>query len=165
MVTLCPLGMQFFEDYLRMLNSKEVERFTSPSDSKKFTQTEIKDWLSGKTRKGKRYDFAILNENKDFVGEVVFNHFNEDRCNFRIALLPEFFEKSYGTAATRKACDFIFKETKIKEIHLDVFAINPRARHVYSKVGFVESDFSTDENGDDTHHMILTKERFKQVKY
>jgi RimJ/RimL family protein N-acetyltransferase len=42
-----------------------------------------------------------------------------------------------GTEATRLAVDHAFGALGLQRVELEVYAFNPRARHVYEKVGFV----------------------------
>jgi len=45
-------------------------------------------------------------------------------------------DRGYGTDATRTLCRFGFRHMNLQRIELNVFATNPRAVHVYEKVGF-----------------------------
>ena len=58
-------------------------------------------------------------------------------ANFRIALFgPAARGHGLGTWAVETTRDFAFAELGIHRLELDVFSINPRARHVYEKAGF-----------------------------
>jgi L-amino acid N-acyltransferase YncA len=45
--------------------------------------------------------------------------------------------RGLGTEATRLITDYAFTVVGLHRITLEVYAFNPRARHVYDKVGFV----------------------------
>ena len=59
-------------------------------------------------------------------------------CSFRIALVgPRAFGRGYGTEATRLVLDHAFGTAGLHRVELEVYATNPRARHVYERAGFV----------------------------
>ena len=45
----------------------------------------------------------------------------------------------------RLVIDFAFKTLDIEEIELEVLAINPRAKHVYEKIGFRQTEILKNE--------------------
>ncbi len=72
-------------------------------------------------------------------GEIVLMDIDADNrsASLRIALFrDEDFGKGYGTEALRLVLDHGFKTLNLHRIGLDVFAFNPRAIHVYEKLGF-----------------------------
>lgn len=86
-----------------------------------------------------RVDYAIVVDGET-IGEAVLNDW--DRTNrsaaFRIAIwYPKDRDRGYGSEATRLIVRFGFEALDLNRIELEVFAFNPRARHVYEKVGFV----------------------------
>jgi RimJ/RimL family protein N-acetyltransferase len=75
-----------------------------------------------------------------YVGEVVLQELKAENwsCAFRIALVgPRGFGRGYGTEATRLILAHAFETVGLHRVDLEVFAFNPRARHVYEAVGFV----------------------------
>jgi len=75
-----------------------------------------------------------------YAGEVVLQELDADNrsCSFRIALAgPKVFGRGYGTEATRLILAHAFETVGLHRVSLEVFAFNPRARHVYEAVGFV----------------------------
>ncbi len=73
------------------------------------------------------------------VGEVVLNEIDgrNRSSNFRIFIAAQYTGRGYGTEATRLMLDYGFGMLNLHPIELDVYTINPRALHVYEKVGFV----------------------------
>ncbi len=55
---------------------------------------------------------------------------------FGIWIGKEFWERGYGTDATRTLCRFAFGHLNLQRVELNVFATNPRAVRAYEKVGF-----------------------------
>jgi RimJ/RimL family protein N-acetyltransferase len=72
------------------------------------------------------------------LGEAVLNDHDPDNrsCGFRL-WLAEGRGRGLGTETTRLVVDHAFGALGLHRVELEVFAFNPRARHVYEKVGFV----------------------------
>lgn len=67
----------------------------------------------------------------------VLDEFNRS-CGFRIALAARAnFGRGFGTEATRLVLGHAFDTVGLHRVELEVYRFNPRARHVYEKVGFV----------------------------
>lgn len=45
--------------------------------------------------------------------------------------------RGVGTKCTRFAVEYAFRQLNLRRVYLDVLATNPRAQHVYEKLGFV----------------------------
>ena len=73
----------------------------------------------------------------EYAGEVVLNDLDPANrsCGFRIGLRPAFQGRGLGSEATRLIVDHAFA-VGIHRIELEVYAFNPRARHVYERAGF-----------------------------
>jgi RimJ/RimL family protein N-acetyltransferase len=69
----------------------------------------------------------VLNEYEANVGSV----------NFRTLIGPAGRGRGLGTEAARLILGYGFEVLGLHRIDLGVFAFNPRAQHVYEKVGFV----------------------------
>ncbi|KGN40187.1 GNAT family N-acetyltransferase [Knoellia aerolata] len=82
---------------------------------------------------------VLDNASGDLVGEVVLAGWDEGNrsCWFRILLGGAGRGRGLGTEATRLVVDHGFRVLGLHRITLEVFDFNPRARHVYEKVGFV----------------------------
>jgi RimJ/RimL family protein N-acetyltransferase len=71
--------------------------------------------------------------------EVVLNDLDTDNqsCGFRIALTSAHTGRGLGTEAIRLMLGHAFDIVGLHRVELEVYAFNPRARHVYEQVGFV----------------------------
>lgn len=90
-----------------------------------------------------RFDFAITaadDPQSRWLGEVVLKNIDRvNRCaGFRISLGGAAqYGRGLGTQATRLVLAFAFEQLDLHRVELEVHDFNPRARHVYEKVGFV----------------------------
>lgn len=163
MIKITQLNETFIDDYEQLVNSKEVHAMTEPNEEfNTFDKVKLLQWLSSLEGAKNRADFAILNEKEEFVGEVVLNEIIDSTANIRIAILPKFFNKGFGTKAMLMAIEYGFKNLNLEKITLGVYNINPRGIRVYEKCGFkVESN---DKNDSDIYEikMSINKNDFKK---
>lgn len=136
-VTLRPLTVADAPAMVAALDDPESMRLTGTVGT--FTLAQVTAHLARCETDDARHDFAIL-AGDEVVGEVVLNHIDaHNACaNFRIAVwYPRNRGRGYGFAATVQALDFAFDVLELNRVELEVYAFNPRARHVYEKAGFV----------------------------
>ena len=95
-----------------------------------------------------RRDFVLAAPDGAIVGEGVINEilWPEKTANFRIAIFsPEHRNRGLGTWMVQTIRDYAFRELGLEELTLEVFAFNPRARHIYEKAGFRVTEVQGDE--------------------
>jgi RimJ/RimL family protein N-acetyltransferase len=100
----------------------------------------MRDWYGTRNDQPDRLDLAIAAKaSGQCVGEAVLNEWNDGNrsCNFRIMIGPRGRDRGFGTEATRLTVGYGFDHLGLHRIELLVYCFNPRARHVYEKVGFV----------------------------
>ncbi|MFK8139328.1 MAG: GNAT family N-acetyltransferase [Bdellovibrionales bacterium] len=155
-IRIAPLSINYFEPYLRLVNSEIVHKTTQPLDEfEPFSRERIKEWLNEIASKSDRVDFAILDKISDeFLGELVLNQIKGESCNIRIAILPEFHDKGVGTKAVNLGLDYAFERLDLASVTLGVYNINPRAIRVYEKCGFKETHRSIMTGGVEEIHMV-----------
>ena len=86
-----------------------------------------------------RYDFLLIAPDGRIIGETVLNEWNKETAsaNFRVAIFnPADWNKGLGSWAVRETVAFAFGKTPLRRLELGVYACNPRALHVYEKLGF-----------------------------
>ncbi len=105
---------------------------------------------------------VIDNASGEFVGEVVLNDWDEDNhsCGFRTLIGAAGRGRGLGTEATRLIVEHGLTTMGLHRIALEVYAFNPRARHVYEKVGFVHEGTGRealrfDDQWIDVHFMAI----------
>jgi RimJ/RimL family protein N-acetyltransferase len=101
----------------------------------------LEGWYATRADHDDRLDLTIVERATDaWVGEVVLHDLQRDdrSCRFRILLgHPDRYDQGLGTEATTLVLAHAFETVGLHRVELEVLAWNPRARHVYEKVGFV----------------------------
>ncbi|GGQ04529.1 GNAT family N-acetyltransferase [Streptosporangium pseudovulgare] len=146
-VTLRPVGPEHVEGLWELVNDPETGRLTG--SHAKPDHEAIKRWYASRGEHDNRLDLAICANDQDgaYVGEIVLNDLDTDNlsCNLRIALIgPRVFGRGYGGEAIRLVLRHAFTTTPLHRIHLEAFAFNERALHVYRKAGFVQEGVHRD---------------------
>jgi RimJ/RimL family protein N-acetyltransferase len=146
-VALRPFTDDDIEIMLDVLHAPEVRRLTgsvhdestalAPEDP--ADRDKLRQWYRTRASQPDRLDLAIVEKATGrCVGEVVLNKWDPDNdsCNFRILAGPVGQGRGLGTEATRLLVGYGFEMLLLHRISLEVYTFNPRARHVYEKVGF-----------------------------
>jgi RimJ/RimL family protein N-acetyltransferase len=142
-VLLRPVAVTDTPGLVELLNEPDVRRLTGTHTRvpPEMERERAEQWYSSRAEQDDRLDLAIVEQTTGgYVGEVVLNELDVDNrsCGFRIALVgPRTFSRGYGTEATRLILAHAFDAVGVHRVELEVFAFNPRARHVYEQVGFV----------------------------
>lgn len=163
-VVLRPFQDEDFPFIKECLLDPEVVKLTGSSSDIDWELTH--QWYNTRNEQTDRLDLAIVDQSQGIlVGEAVVNLFDEQNhsMNFRILIGPRGRNQGFGTDATRLIINYIFKTTTLHELTLSVFDFNPRAKHVYEKVGFVqvsidENDLEYEGEWIDSINMKLTRE-------
>jgi RimJ/RimL family protein N-acetyltransferase len=143
LVLLRPVSRADVPGLLELLRDAESMRLTgSHGAADRDPDPEIaENWYATRAEHDDRLDLAVIDRaSGDYVGEVVLNELDTDNCScgFRISLVgPRAFGRGLGTEATRLVVAHAFETVGVNRIELEVYDFNPRARHVYEKVGFV----------------------------
>lgn len=136
-VELRPIGPEHVDAFMAALDEPESMRLTGTHAT--FTREQIERWHATRAEQTDRLDFAVIETaTGEFVGDLAITGLNPDNrsCGFRIALDQAAVGRGLGTEATRLVLDYVFS-LGLHRIDLEVYDFNPRARHVYEKVGFV----------------------------
>lgn len=136
-IYLRPHEMRDKDVLLEGANEPEGARLTGTHAT--FTMAQIEAYIGRNSTDEGRAGWVICLPDDTVVGEVVINEIDADNrsANIRIALFnARYFGQGYGSKAMRLAIDYGFKVLKLHRISLGVFAFNPRAIHVYEKLGF-----------------------------
>lgn len=104
-----------------------------------YERSILEEWYSTRATQRDRLDLAIVDRANDtVVGEVVLNDRDaaNQSCNFRTLVGPTGRNRGLGTEAARLVVDHGIRILGLHRIELEVYDFNPRARHVYERVGF-----------------------------
>ena len=139
LVLLRPVAAEDAPGLIEMLHDEEGNRLTGTHAD--FEPDVAENWYATRAEHDDRLDLAVVERASGaYVGEVVLNELDADNraCGFRICLIgPRAFGRGFGTEATRLVLAHAFDTVGINRVELEVYDFNPRARHVYEKVGFV----------------------------
>jgi RimJ/RimL family protein N-acetyltransferase len=126
-------------DMAASLEDPEVYRLTGTHRT--FTRAELEKWAESRAGLADRLDMTILDRATGrYLGGVHLMNLDAGNrsCTFRIALdHSQVFGRGFGTEATRLVLAHAFETVGVHRVQLEVYAFNPRARHVYEKIGFV----------------------------
>ena len=162
-IYLRPLQMQDAPQIHAATEDEEIRYFTSTTE--RFTVEAIEEFIARVATDRSRMDFAICHQETDsLLGEV--SLLNVDETNKRGAMRImlhslEDADKGYGTEAMLHFIRYVFEDVQLNRLELEVLAYNPRAKHVYEKVGFVmegiarEATFYNGRFVDEIHMSML----------
>lgn len=139
------------------------EKVVMPADEREKTIA----WYQTRNQQNDHMDLAIVYSNV-LVGEVVLNNYEAkaESCNIRILIADSHTNLGIGSVALSLMIDAAFNRLTSKMITLDVASFNPRARHVYEKLGFkptavLANDYTISGQRYDSTVMTVTPETFK----
>jgi len=158
-IALEQLTIAHLEPYLLMLDDPESRRLTATTQT--FDRPKIVEWLGSLATTSNRRDWAIVDSNATFFGEVVLNEFDDSKnsMNLRIALAgPWALGHSVGRQAISLALEHAFDELMLSKVTLEVLVENIRAIRSYEAVGFVAGREFTDKKLR-FRRMSITKEQ------
>lgn len=89
--------------------------------------------------------YAIIYDDKviGYLGTKQINFLTRSSV-LGLVLDPGIIDKGYGTLALSEFLKFYFDKLKMRKMILEVAAYNPRAKHVYEKMGFKEEGMYLD---------------------
>jgi len=138
LVGLGPLVHGHIPLYLQWMNDPEVTRGLGRSGP--FTLEEEERWYERAASDGRGVTFTIYEvasgEPIGTCGLHDLNHLN-GRATFGIAIGDKrYWNRGYGTEATRLTLDYAFNILPLRNVMLSVYSFNPRAQRAYEKAGF-----------------------------
>ena len=139
-ITLRPFRARDVDPLFDSLGDPESNRLTGTHAA--FTREQVERYVANFATDDSRAGFVIADSASDDLaplGEVLLFDIDTDNRNawFRIAMFGMGqVNKGYGTEAMRMILRYGFETLNLHRIALEVYAFNPRAIHVYEKVGF-----------------------------
>jgi RimJ/RimL family protein N-acetyltransferase len=127
----------------RWLDDLGVQRLANPGIVTPITVLDLQDpegWFEPERRSSNSYLFAVRTLADDtLIGMTALAHVHTQahHAEFGINLAnPAYQGKGYGADVSRVMLRYGFHELNLNRIYLRVFAYNPRAVHLYEKMGF-----------------------------
>lgn len=145
LVTLVPASREHVDQLYPLLDDHEVSVLTGsvhtsePGQPLPWSRDEIADIYQAWSQADDRLVWVIVdNSTGRIVGESVLHELDDENnsCGFRIWISGAT-GRGLGTEATRLTMAHAFEVQGLHRVELEVYAFNPRARHVYEKCGFV----------------------------
>lgn len=137
-VYLRPIQKEDMYSFYQATQDEEIRYMTGTRDS--FTMEQLAHHFTTISQDESRRDFAIcLSQNNELIGDLSIVEIDEmnKKAGFRIAIHnPTYFNKGYGSEATKLAILFSFEQLKLNRLQLEVFSHNKRGMKAYEKVGF-----------------------------
>ncbi|MGB5953132.1 MAG: GNAT family protein [Ornithinimicrobium sp.] len=146
LVTLRPIQADDADTIDRLIREDdEIARLTGSihsrtEEAQDMSLTEMREIYGAWASATERLVLGVIdNATGDLVGEVVLNDWDEGNrsCAFRTLIGAVGRGRGLGTEATRLIIQHGLGPMGLHRITLEVYDFNPRARHVYEKVGFV----------------------------
>lgn len=141
-VYLKRIDRDMIDQMVKALDDMSCETKVLTTTGKVFNRSSIERYLNAVVEASDRIDFGIFTVKEDqWVGDVVLNDYdpNSGICNLRVAIDKKTnFGKGYGQEAMFLAMNYGFGMMGVRRMELEVLADNPRAIHVYEKLGFVK---------------------------
>jgi RimJ/RimL family protein N-acetyltransferase len=121
-----------------LFNDPEVQRTLAVNWLEPVAGT--RRWWEGMRANPGTAAFAVETRDGELIGVCSLEDVNPAvrAAALGIWIGKRFWDRGYGTDATRTLCRFGFREMNLQRIGLSVFDINPRAVRVYEKMGFKE---------------------------
>ncbi|MDW2886562.1 GNAT family N-acetyltransferase [Exiguobacterium artemiae] len=163
---LRPFEAKDFPLIEQCLQDSEVLQLTGSEAD--IDRERLKTWYGTRHDQPDRLDLAVIDKaTGTLIGEIVVNDYqsSDHSMNFRILIGEAGRNRGLGTEATRLLIHYLFRKTSLARLTLSVFDFNPRARHVYEKLGFQvtgveKDDFEVDGRRVYSILMVLTRERY-----
>lgn len=145
------LSYDLIDDYLNMVNDKEISKFISKKD-RTYTYEQEEQWVNEKLKENALVFSMLEKGTNKFIGNIEILSINNNIGELGIAITREMQDKHYGTESIKRFIEYGYNELKLDGFNLDVFNTNKRAIHCYEKLGFISI-----ENEEEDIHMVLKK--------
>lgn len=121
--------------YMEMVN--DIERvgrhigFSRPVS----VESEL-EFIRSNLENGSRIFSMIAKDGDGFIGNIELGSVSGGTAELGISVTAEMQDKGYGTEAVKRMLEYGFDELKLQRVILNVHKDNPRALHVYERLGF-----------------------------
>lgn len=141
-IELIPISKEDTEYIIKLRNTREINEnlFSNPPT---YDFEHLK-WLNQIDKNDIHLIIKVKDEKAGIINITKIDYKNE-KCEYGIALDPEYTGKGIAYKASRLLLDYVFNNLKIRKIYLEVFSDNPRAKSLYEKIGFKQEGYFKEE--------------------
>lgn len=134
-IILRPLKMSDVPRFIKWLQDPTVNKFTL---RRKVGLKEERKWIHGLKKDKNNLTFAIDTKNGIHIGSInLYLVKLDNNAIFDIFIGDKnYWDKGYGTNASKVIIDYGFRKLNLHKIFLDVYEYNKRAIRLYKKLGF-----------------------------
>lgn len=139
-IILGPVQREYLPKYVEWLNDWEVSRFLMPGIPMPLNIENETQWFESLGKDKDNIVFAILTRaDRQLIGNCGLHRIDWKNRSAIFGIFigdKNYWDKGYGTDATRVMLKFAFEELGLYRVELEVYAFNARAQRAYEKVGF-----------------------------
>lgn len=162
-ITLRPVTSSDLEKMRTWRNSDWARSFFLTNDI--ISEEQQIAWYESYLKKTDDYMFIIQLGSIDVGTAALYRvDYARESAEFGRLLIAEDVAKgkSLGEKVLKGICNFAFTELKLREVALEVFALNTKAVYIYEKVGFKLVEKSSIE-GKEVFKMVLLGEKYGEI--
>jgi len=140
LITLGAVQHEYLPRYVEWLNDWEIRRFLAADLPYPLTIQDEEEWFHRQREDKNSRVFAILTRaGNQLIGNCGLHQIDWTNRHAVLGIFigdKSYWDKGYGTDAIHTLLRYAFEEAGLHRVELTVHAFNPRAIHVYEKVGF-----------------------------
>lgn len=141
-------------DYLKMVNDKEIQGFIGLSNITVSFDDEMK-WIKEKMEEGSNTFSMIEKSTNEYIGNIEIMNIENNIGELGICITNEKCNKHYGEESIKRILEYAYNKLKLNTIYLNVHKDNKRAIKCYENVGFI---IDGEGKNKDDYHMTHRKE-------
>jgi len=130
------LSYDLVNDYLLMVNDKDVSKFITLKD-RTLSIIDEKNWIKEKIDNNAIIFSMIEKESNEFIGNIELLEIVDNIGELGVCITKNKQGQHYGEEAIRWFIKYCIEDLKLDDVRLSVFSHNKKAIKCYEKVGFV----------------------------
>ena len=143
-------------DYLKMINDVEVQRFISSNAPFTVSFDDEMNWVKENMENNKNVFSMIEKDTNEFIGNIEIRKTDDNKGEIGISITRDKQDKHYGTEAMNRIVKYSYEKLNLDEVFLNVHGDNPRAIKCYENSGFKITGVGKRPSD---YHMIHQKEK------
>lgn len=154
-----PVSLDLVDDYLIMVNDKEIQKFISKEERVYSREDEV-NWIKAKLEE-KAYVFSMISkEDGSYIGNVELMDVENSSAEVGLCITMSMQNKHYGTEALKRIIEYGFKELELNTLTAVIFSNNVKSLHNVEKLGFkrcgIEKNVKVEDgvSVDDVHFIL-----------